>query len=158
MKSTALADLLSRLEVAINGENLCVQTWLGFGDPLFLGLGTSVIAPVPPGGRHPIPPYEIQTRLSDWTIFRDSQVIGSSHDDPKAQEASDILVGKTALRFRFSPDIRHLAVEFADGIELRIVPYEKFEQGYPNFPIWNLLLTDGQYLTVCNDFSIERGE
>ena len=158
MKTTTQTYLFSGLQAAINGENLCVQTWLGFGDTLFLGLGTSVMAHVPPGGKHPIPPYEIQTELSDWIVYRDLQVIGSSHDDPRAQEASDILVGKIALEFRFSPDVRHLSVVFADGIKLEIVPYEKFEEGYDDFDIWNLRLTDGRYLTVCNDLTIKVQE
>lgn len=158
MKFTTQTRLISELEAAINGENVCVQAWLGIADVLFVGFGTEVLAPVPPKGKHPIPPYEINTNLSHWTVYKKFQVVGSSHDDPRARAASDTLVGKTALTFLLSPDLRHLRIEFSEGIALEIIPYEKVKDDRDDFRVWDLRLTDGQYLIVRNDLSIEEEE
>jgi hypothetical protein len=49
----------------------CVSAWLGYGNALFLGFGSEMIAPRNSQGRRTKPPYELQTSMAGWRVSGD---------------------------------------------------------------------------------------
>ncbi|MHB9038433.1 MAG: hypothetical protein ACYC64_17415 [Armatimonadota bacterium] len=145
MRLMQLDEMRTQLDTAIVGV-LCVQTWLGYAQVLFVGFGDEVLPYVPPGGRHTQPPYELQTEHADWQIEDDSGVIGTADDEyTKAEAAAQRLVGRRANRWQFIGASYALEIEFDGGLKLKIVPMADTEASVFHKNAWNLRMPDDYY-------------
>lgn len=141
---------LTRLRAAFDDQR-CVSAWLGYGDVLFLGLGSDVLPRPQAGERHPAPPFELETNYAAWRIDGDISAecsdSESSSDTAKLTTAAESLVGETVL-----------AWQLLEGSTLRLVfTGEKVlivEPWQPRDAIsdaWSISAPDGKVLAVSND-------
>ncbi len=123
MPGETLDDIRTVLDTAIN-HRLCVQTWLGVANVLFIGFGDAVFRPTPQGQRHPFPPFELQINFADWWIENEDSTIGASQEiRERAQAAADTLVGRRVTGWQFTDPIAALRICFEGGFRLRMAPY-----------------------------------
>ncbi len=138
MPGQTLEDIRTVLDTAIN-HKLCVQTWLGVGNVLFIGFGDNVFPPTPPGQRHPVPHFELQINYGDWWIEKeDVTIVNSQECKKRAQDAAEILVGRKATGWRFTDPIAALEIRFEGGFRLSMAPYSDSDSDMSEKDAWIL--------------------
>ena len=136
---------LARLNEAFTGR-LCVSAWLGYGDPILLGLGDEVLVVSHGDRQRPKPPFELQTNFSDWAV--DPPHVCSSkdhHDDLEAAAAS--LVGQSVVGWQLLP-MNQLRLVFDAGHTLTVTPWPR-EKHVTD--AWNVTAPDGRLVAVSTD-------
>jgi hypothetical protein len=143
------------LDEGILGKT-CVQTWIGYGQVVFLGFGYDIIPPVKSGERHPMPPYELETGFADWWIEKENKVIGTSNDERKMVETTaSLLIGQQAISWEFTNSTVGLTLTFSDDFYLKMVPYT--DGNVSNEMAW-CFRTPYCYIVVNWDGTVETGQ
>jgi hypothetical protein len=139
--------LRRELEAGIPGHR-CVQSWLGYGEILYLGFGEELLPP-PSGrrGEHE-PPYQLRTSFSDWIVEERSQVRGTG-DDPRdrAFDTCQLLLGKRAIDCRLDTATWTLTVSFEDDLVLKVIPLT--DADLHGEEAWCFRTPAREYLTAC---------
>lgn len=156
-----LDELREALDTAINGR-LCVQTWLGYAQVLFIGFGAEVLPPQPPGKLGIRPDYELQTHYADWQVEDASGVVATADDEyDVAEAAAERLVGHRAVGWRHIDDSVALEIAFEGGLKLVITPMSDSEESILHKEAWALRMPDEYYRCVRWDltaFVLHRDE
>jgi hypothetical protein len=146
MRVISLQRLMGKLETGIR-DRRCVQTWLGYGEVLFIGFGEDVIPEPSPGERHQHPPYELQTEFADWRVEEGSKVRGTGDDErDHAQAACELLVGRHATDWLLDVSTFALTVRFEGDFSLVVVPLT--DEDVVDDNAWMFVNPAGEYLCV----------
>jgi hypothetical protein len=141
-----LADAVAE---ALSGHH-CVSAWLGHGNALFLGFGSGPTRPPTPDGRHPVPPFELQTSMADWRVG----AVGGDDGREPAERAVTDLVGRPVASWRLV-GARALTVEFAGGRTLEFTPPD---ESVPDLDEWWFCLPGSRFVGVSGTGQIIAGD
>jgi hypothetical protein len=146
MTDGTLAELQLALDDALSGH-LCVQTWLGYGQPFFIGFGDTVIPPPDNDADDiPSPPDELQSFYSHWELWDAArQSLGARDTGAAAEEAIQTLVGHRVERWELLYPHHGLQLHFTDGLRLTILPYDEVTE---DEEAWGISFSDGSCVGV----------
>jgi hypothetical protein len=136
-------DAVARLDTALTGR-LCVSAWLGYGTVLFVGFGEHVLPERGADGRHPMPPYELQTNFADWSVLGPDGAVSADSGRGALEAAARSLIGRRVVGWELLA-LRGLQVAFAGGVELAVAPWPASE-GVAD--AWSLESPDGKVVAV----------
>ena len=141
-----LADAVAE---ALSGHR-CVSAWLGYGNALFLGFGSEVMAPFTFDGPHTQPPFELQTSMADWRVG----AVGCEDELEPAERAVVELIGRPVVGWELR-DGRALTVEFEGGRTLEVTPPE---EAVPDLDEWWFCLPGSRYVGVSGTGQVVAGD
>jgi len=130
---------------------LCVQTWLGYGDVLFLGIG-EIPMPLSADGSHAYPPYEIQTVHAEWSVERDGRIVGGNAPREEIDEAIKSLVGLKVVGWDGTELPQRLSIMLAGETRFRISGCD--EGTAMTSEAWSIRRPNGEYVVVKCDGSV----
>lgn len=132
------------------GQAICNQAWLGYGNPYFLGFGSSNLPSVVHGvslQKQKQPDYRLKSYYSSWLLTKDGGLVGQSKDLSERAEASiSTLVGKSVSEYLVLPD-QALIIHFNDDVKLITTPY----QSTVARNAWGVREPDGFVSIIMND-------
>lgn len=154
----SLTFLQRRLAEVLN-HRYCVQAWLGYGNPLFLGFGEDVLPPIqrgrnaPPLRKQRQAKYRFKSLMSDWWLDNENGNIGWSEDDESTSDAAIAqIVGRRVIGWRIIEEIVGININFEGGLTLRIKPYPESE--FPD--AWGVRTPDRYLCIMRRDRKIYR--
>jgi hypothetical protein len=134
------------LHDAFDGRR-CVSAWLGYGDPLFLGLGEDVLPERGDDGQRIRPPFELVTNFANWYINGPMTTVSANTNRSQLEAAAESLVGEKVVRWELI-ESKGLRVTFTGEKTITVVPWDVAE-GLSD--AWCVKSPDGHILAVATD-------
>jgi hypothetical protein len=143
---TNFDEVLARLDDAFSGRR-CVSAWLGYGEPLLLGLGEHVLPEWDNDGHHPLPPFELETNFADWSVEQAGACVSSRAERSAVEAATMPLIGQRVVAWQLREN-NGLRICFEAGNVLFINPWPAEAE---ISDAWSITFPDGKIVAVATD-------